>query len=57
MEQRRAARFVKNEPRRRGKPQALVNDLGWESLQARRLNHRLSMLHKITKGLVEIPVE
>ena len=61
MTQRRAARFVKNIPFRRSKPpisvSAMVSDLGWEPLQTRRLHNRLTMMYKITNGLVEVPQE
>ena len=61
MTQRRAARFVKNSPFRRSKPptsvSAMLSDLGWESLQTRRLHNRLTMMYKVTNGLVEVPQE
>ena len=61
MIQRRAARFVRNIPFRRSKPpvsvSAMVSDLGWESLQSRRLHGRRTMMYKITNGLVEVPQE
>ena len=59
MTQRRAARFVKNIPFRHSKPpvsvSTMVSDLGWESLQTSRLHSRLTMMYKITNGLVEVP--
>jgi len=59
MTQRRAARFVNNIPFRRSKPlisvSAMVSDLRWEPLQTRRLHNRLTMMYKITNGLVEVP--
>jgi len=59
MTQHRAARFVKNIPFRHSKPpvsvSAMVSDLGWEPLQTRRLHNRLTMMYKITHGLVEVP--
>ena len=59
--ERRAARFVKNIPFRRSKPpvsvSAMVPDLGWELLQTRRLHNILTMMYKITNGLVEVPQE
>ena len=59
--QRRASRFVKNIPFRRSKPpvsvSAMVSDLGWEPLQTRRLHSRLTMMYKVTNGLVEISQE
>jgi len=61
MTKRRAARFVKNIPFRRSKlpvsVSAMVADLGWEPLQTRRLHSRLTMMYKITNGLVEVPQE
>jgi len=61
MTQRRAARFVKNIPFRHSKPpvsvSAMVSDLGWEPLQTRRLHNRLTIMYKITNGLVEVPQE
>ena len=52
---------MKNIPFRRSKPpvsvSAMVSDLGWESLQTRRLHSRLTMMYKITNGLVEVPQE
>jgi len=52
MTQRRAARFVKPVS-----VSAMVSDLGWEPLQTRRLHNRLTMMYKITNGLVEVPQE
>jgi len=61
MIRRPAARFVRNIPFRRSKLpvsiSAMVSDLGWESLQSRRLHGRLTMMYKITNGLVEVPQE
>ena len=61
MVQRRAARFVKSVPHRRTKPptsvSALVSDLGWEPLQTRSLHGRLNTFFKITRGMVELPLE
>ena len=34
-----------------------MSDLGWESLQNRRLHNRLTMMYKVTNGLVEVPQE
>ena len=59
MVQRRAARFVKNTLYRRSENPtsvtAMVEELGWDSLQNRRLHSRLTMFYRVTKGLVEIP--
>jgi len=63
MTQRRAARFVKNVPCRRERPlrptsgTTMVHELGWESLQTRRLHHRLTMLYTVTNNPVELPPE
>ena len=50
MVQHRAARFVKKILHRRTGPQpsvtAMVSELGWETLQNRRLNSRLTLLYK-----------
>ena len=52
-------RFVKNIPHRKTGPQssvtAIVKDLGWETLQNRRLNNRLILFHKILDNQVEVP--
>ncbi|MCG7876680.1 MAG: reverse transcriptase domain-containing protein [Candidatus Thiodiazotropha endolucinida] len=55
--QRRAARFVCNNytDRTPGCVTAMVNKLGWDDLQDRRRVLRLTMLFKITHGLVDIP--
>ena len=59
MVQKRAARFVKNIPHRRTGQQtsatAIVQELGWETLQHRRLNSRLTLLYKVTNKHVEVP--
>ena len=61
MVQHRAARFVKNIPHRYTGPQpsvtAMVSELGWETLQNRRLNSRLTLLYKVKNSLVEVPTE
>ena len=59
MVQKRAARFVKNIPHKRTGPQpsvtAMVKDLGWETLENRRHNNRLSLMYKIINNEVEVP--
>ena len=59
MVQRQAARFVKNAPHRMKADQpsvtTMIKDLGWDTLQSRRKTGRLTMLYKITNGLVEMP--
>ena len=54
--QRRAARHVYNDyiTRTPGCITAMVEDIGWESLKDRRYTARLSLLHKIQHGLVDI---
>jgi len=51
---------VKNIPFQRSKPpvsESAMVSLGWESLQSRRLHSRLTMMYKITNGLVEVSQE
>ena len=52
---------MKNTPHRRSGPQpsvtAIVEDLGWETLQNRRLNNQLTLLYKIVNNQIEIPAE
>ena len=54
--QRRAARYVCNDytSRTPGCISAMVEDIGWESLQVRRYTARVSLLYKIQHGLVDI---
>ena len=54
---RRAARVVYNKTwRERGvSPTALLKDLGWDPLSDRRRQHRLSLMYRITHGLVAVP--
>ena len=55
--QRGAARYACNDytKRTQGCVTAMVNSLGWETLQDRRKMQRLTMLFKIKHNLVEIP--
>ena len=55
--QRHAARYACNnyKERTQGCITAMVNSLGWETLQDRRKMQRLTMLFKIKHNLVEIP--
>ncbi|KAK3096436.1 hypothetical protein FSP39_000095 [Pinctada imbricata] len=57
--QRRAARFVTNNYRDYipGAVTGMIAHLGWESLATRRAKSRLTMMFKITHGLVDIPHE
>jgi ribonuclease P/MRP protein subunit RPP40 len=52
--QRSAARFVKGDHRRRSSVTAMINDLGWDSLETRRTHQQLAMFYKIRNGLVNI---
>ena len=54
--QRRAARYVCNDytSRTPGCISAMLEDIGWESLQERRYTARVSLLYKIQHGLVDI---
>ena len=54
--QRRAARYVCNyyTSRTPGCVSAMVEDIGWESLQDRRYTARVSLLYKIQHGLVDV---
>ena len=55
--QRQAARFCKADySREPGTVTKLLSDLKWETLETRRLIHRLSMMYKIRHELVEIPM-
>ena len=55
--QRRAARFVSNNYRdyTPGAVTGMLQHLGWDSLTTRRSKSRLTMMFKITHGLVEVP--
>ena len=59
MVQRRAARFVKNVPHKFSGSQpsvsAMMEDLGWSTLQDRRQSSRITLLYKIVNNLVEVP--
>ena len=54
---RRAARVIYNKTwRERGvSPTALLKDLGWDPLSDCRRQHRLSLMYRITHGLVAVP--
>ena len=55
--QRRGARFVCANYRREASVTKMLEELGWESLQERRLHQRLSMMSHIVGGRVAIPAE
>ena len=55
--QRRAARFVKRDYRRTTSVSELTSQLGgWQSLEERRKNARLSLFYKGLHGLAAVPV-
>jgi len=54
--QRRAARFVHNTYQRIAPVTEMINRLGWEDLETRRLKARLTMFFKIKHNLVAIPL-
>ena len=56
MVQRRAARVVYNTYQPLAPVTNMVNSLGWETLETRRLRARLTMLYKIKNNLVAIPL-
>ena len=53
MVQRRAARFVRQRYQT-SSVNAMLDQLGWETLQARRVKMRLILLYKATKNLVSV---
>ena len=55
--QRRAARYVKANFSREDSVTKMVQSLGWESLEARRMKMRIALLFKILYGLVDIPAD
>ena len=54
MVQRHAARFVCHDYSRYSHVSTLINALGWESLEQRRLNNQVCMFYKIYSGVVGI---
>ena len=55
MVQRRAARYVTSRRRNTSSVTSMIEHLEWESLEARRSKHQLTMLFNITHDLVDIP--
>ena len=55
MIQRRAAHFVTGEYRRTSSVTTLIKTLEWHSLARRRAMIRVTMLFRVTHGLVDIP--
>ena len=56
MVQRRAARWTLGEYARQTSVSALLDRLGWRSLEQRRADARLCLFYKIVNGLVAVPV-
>ena len=55
MVQRRAARFVKGDYDRTSSVTAMLDELGWDTLQERRQQAKATMFYRIVYGLVCIP--
>ncbi|XP_072028333.1 uncharacterized protein [Amphiura filiformis] len=53
--QRQAARFVMNDYSRENSVSAMLDELNWDSLQHRRAVSKVTMMHRITNGLIGIP--
>jgi len=53
--QRRSARYVCNNYKPRDSVTDMISTLGWDPLQTRRRHNRLTLMYKITNGLVAIP--
>ena len=54
MVQRRAARFCSDDFKKYSSVREMLNNLDWETLEQRRKNDRLTMLYKVSHGLVGI---
>ena len=57
MIQRKAARFCRNNYRRESSVTELIETLGWDSLQLRRKQARLSLMYKLSNNLIDINLE
>ena len=55
--QRRAARFVSNNFRRKASVSEMLHDLGWQSLDGRRQDQRLVLFYKIINGIASVETE
>ena len=55
--QRRAARFVSNNFRRKASVSEMLHNLGWQSLDGRRQDQRLVLFYKIINGLASVETE
>ena len=53
--QRRSARFVTGDYKTTSSTSQMITNLGWSSLQQRRIEARLVMMYRITHDLVDIP--
>jgi hypothetical protein len=56
MVQRRAARWVTGRYHNTSSVTDMLSDLGWRDLAQRRVDSRVMMMYKITRGLVDIPI-
>ena len=57
MIQRKAARFCMNNYRGESSVTELIETLGWDSLQIRRKQARLSLMYKLSNNLIDINLE
>ena len=57
MIQRKAARFCMSNYRRESSVTELIETLGWDSLQLRRKQARLSLMYKLSNNLIDINLE
>ena len=55
--QRRAARFVSNNFRRKASVSEILHNLGWQSLDSRRQDQRLVLFYKIINELASVETE
>ena len=55
--QRKAARFVYGDYRRRASPTHMLNTLGWKNLEARRRDRRLNLMYNITHNNTAVSAE
>ena len=55
--QRRAARFVKGNYRTSSSTSQMIADLGWQTLEQRRQQAKLTMMYRVVNRLVDIPPE
>ena len=55
--QRRAARFVSNNFRRKASVSEMLHNLGWQSLDSRRQDQRLVLFYKIINGLASVETD